>query len=95
MNLETLRTYRPQILRIAERCGADELRVFGSVARGDALAASDVDLLVHLRPQVSLLGLIAFQQEVSDLLQTPVDVLSDAAISPYLAPRILRDAVPL
>jgi predicted nucleotidyltransferase len=95
LDLNTLRQYRPQIAALAARRGADRLRVFGSVARGDAAPGSDVDLLVHLAPEVPLMDSIALQREIADLLETPVDVLSDDSISPYLARRILDEAIPL
>lgn len=93
--LEALRARRDEIIALAERYGAYNLRVFGSVARGDATAESDVDLLVSYREGVSLLDVVAFWQDVQDLLQCKVDVVDDRAIKPRLRSKILRDMVPL
>lgn len=95
MNLQTLRQMTPSIKAVAAKHGAENLRVFGSVARGDATARSDVDLLVSLAPEVSLLGLIALRQDLSDLIGTTVDVVPDDSIAPLLERRILSEAIPL
>lgn len=95
MTLDTLRKKRKEILALAERHKAEQVRVFGSLARGEASAGSDIDLLVHFRSGASLLDLIGLQQEASDLMHRPVDIVSDEGISPYLARRILSEAVPL
>ena len=71
------------------------MEVFGSRARGEARADSDVDLLVTLEPGSSLLDLIAIKQDVEDLLGLRVDILTPASVSPYLRDRVLREAVPL
>jgi predicted nucleotidyltransferase len=95
MTLETLRSRRKEILLLAERYKAEDVRIFGSVARGDASETSDVDLLVHFRAGASLFDLIGLQQDTSDLIHTKVDVVSDEGLSPYLARRILSEAVAL
>jgi uncharacterized protein len=86
---------RPQVLRIAAAHGAHEVRVFGSAARGDATAESDLDLLVDLEPGRSLLDLIAIEQDLEDLLGRPVDVVTRKSLSPYIRDRVLAEAVPL
>lgn len=95
MTLDTLRAKRKEILDLADRHKAEQVRVFGSVARGEATAKSDVDLLVHFRSGASLLDLIGLQQDASDLIQARVDIVSDDVISPYLVSRILGEAIPL
>ena len=67
------------------------LGVFGSVARGEATAQSDVDLLVEFSNRKSLLPVISLERQLSDALGRKVDVLTEAALSPYLRSRILRD----
>lgn len=86
---------RAEILRVATEYGARNVRVFGSVARGQANANSDLDLLVNLDAGRSLLDLIALKQELEDLLGREVDVVTEAALSPYLREQVLREAVTL
>lgn len=95
MTLDTLRAMREEILALADRHKAEQVRVFGSVARGEASPESDVDLLVHFRSGASLLDLIGLRQGASDLMQARVDIVSDDVISPYLVNRILGEAIPL
>jgi predicted nucleotidyltransferase len=87
--------HRAEILAIANQHGARSLRIFGSVARGDARPDSDIDLLVELEPGRSLLDLIAIKQDLEDILGRRVDVLTEASLSPYLKQRVLQDAIPL
>jgi predicted nucleotidyltransferase len=86
---------RDAILRIATQYGASNVRVFGSVARGEAGPESDIDVLVHLEPGRSLLDIVAIKQELEDLLGRKVDVLTEASLSPYLRERILLEAIRL
>ncbi len=86
---------RQDILRLAAQHGAHDVRVFGSLARGEARPDSDVDILITLEPERSLLDLIALQQDLEDLLNCKVDVVTEAAVSPYIRPQVLRDAVAL
>ncbi|MGE3277149.1 MAG: nucleotidyltransferase family protein [Vicinamibacterales bacterium] len=84
--------HREQILRIAARHGARNVRVFGSVARGDDHADSDIDLLVEMADDRSLLDLVSLEQDLAELLGRTVDVLTDAAIEPALRDRIAAEA---
>lgn len=72
-----------------------DVRVFGSVARGEAGASSDLDLLVDVEPGRSLLDVIAFWQALEETLGSRVDVVTEGGLSPYLRDRIHADAVPL
>jgi predicted nucleotidyltransferase len=90
-----IQTRRDDILRIATEHGASNIRVFGSVARGEEEPESDIDLLIQLESGRSLLDLIAIKQELEALLGRSVDVLTEAAISPYLREQILSEAVRL
>ena len=92
---ELLAPSRSAILELAARHGAEHVRVFGSVARGDAGPASDVDLVVRMANGRSLFDLIGFKLDVELLLGRRVDVLSEGGISPYLKDDILHHAVPL
>lgn len=95
ITLETLRTRRAELLALAEAYKAENVRVFGSVARGEATETSDVDLLVHFKPGASLFDLMDLQEETAALLKTRVDVVSDKGLSPYLKDRILSEATPV
>jgi len=93
--LADLRARRRLILRLAELSRLDRVRVIGSVARGDATADSDVDLLVEPRPDASLLDLAQFADDLEQLLGRPVDVLSERSLDPSRDAGILADAVAL
>jgi predicted nucleotidyltransferase len=84
-----------KISRLAGKHGVRTVRLFGSAARGSAGPSSDLDLLVQMEDDRSLLDLIAFQQELEEALGRKVDVLSEGGLSPYLKDRILDEAVPL
>ncbi len=87
--------HRTEILAIAERHGIRDVRVFGSMARGDADETSDLDLLVSLPPQRTGLSLGALLMEVQDLLQRRVEVVTEKSLHPALRERILQEAQPL
>jgi predicted nucleotidyltransferase len=95
MDLELVRRRRADIKRIAAEHGARNVRVFGSVARGEVGPDSDLDVLVRFESGRSLLDLIGLQQDLSDLLGCKVDVVSEGGISPYLNDDILGEAIPL
>lgn len=92
---QSVEQQRDEILRIAAKHGARNVRVFGSAARDEATACSDVDLLVDLDPNRSLLDQVGLQQELEELLGRKVDVVVEGGISPYLEERILAEAVAL
>ena len=92
---ELLQTKRAEILRIAAKHGAQNLRVFGSAATGTGGPDSDVDFLVAMEPGRSLLDHTALWQELEDLLGCKVDVVSEKALHWYIRDRILQQAVPL
>ncbi len=92
---DLLREKRAQILQIAERYGTRNIRVFGSVARGDAGPESDVDFLVELEPGRNLFDLGGFLYEVRELLGRPVDVVTEKGLREHVRSKVLKDAVPL
>lgn len=96
LTLDELRARREEILAIARRYGASNVRVFGSVARGTPSSGSDLDLLVSFAPGVTLFDHSALRLDLVDLLGVNVDVISD---HPYLTPefrrRVEREAVRL
>ncbi len=81
-----------QILGCAEH-GARNVRVFGSTARGETGARSDVDLRVEMEPGRSLLDLVGLWQDLEDLLGAHVDVLSKGGVSPFLREHVYADAI--
>jgi hypothetical protein len=92
---EVLAGRRDDILRIAARHGARNVRVFGSVARGDDDERSDVDFLVELEPGRSLLDLGGLLMELQDLLGRRVDVVTDKGLRSRIRQRVLNEAVPV
>ena len=90
-----LKTRRKEILEIAARNGAVNVRVFGSVARGEDRPDSDIDFLVNLESGRSLLDLARLLRELNTLLGYPVDVITEAGLRPRIKPQVLRDARPL
>jgi uncharacterized protein len=80
---------------LAARHGAHNLRVFGSVARGDDGPESDLDILAEMEPGKSPLDHIALMQDLEDLLQRKVDVVSERALHWYIRDRVLAEATPL
>lgn len=95
MDVELLRSRRHEILRLAARHGARNVRIFGSVARGESHPDSDADLLVDMEQGRSYLDLVALWQDLEELLGGKVDLITDGGISPYLRDRIYAEAVPL
>jgi len=91
----TVRSRRDEILRLAAKHGARNVRVFGSVARGQAGPDSDLDLLVDLDPGRSLLDLGGLLMELQDLLGRRVDVVTEVGLRQRIRDRVLREAVPL
>ena len=90
-----LRSRRDEIFKIAALHGAKDLRIFGSVARGETTQSSDLDVLIRLEPGRSLLDLIAIKQDLEDLLGCSVDVVTEDAVSPHIRDQVLKDAVSL
>jgi uncharacterized protein len=90
-----LQAKRQDILRIAAKHGARNIRVFGSAARGDDRLGSDLDLLVEMESGRSLLDLVALGQELENLLHRKVDVVTDTSVHPAIRPHVLADARPL
>jgi uncharacterized protein len=86
---------REDINRIAAAHGARNVRVFGSVGRGESTDSSDLDLLVDMAEGRSLLDLVALGDDLEEALGVAVDVVTEKSLSPYLRDRILSEAVSL
>ena len=93
--LDRVRRKREEILRVAAVHGAKHVRVFGSVARGEADANSDVDFLVELESDRSLFDLGGLLVDLEELLRCHVDVVTVNGLRERIRPRVLREAVPL
>lgn len=80
-----------RLIDICRRNDVSRIAVFGSVARGQATASSDLDLLVEFRSPKGLLALVSLERQLSDALGVRVDLLTEAALSPYLRDRITQE----
>lgn len=92
---QLLEEKREEILSIAAEHGARDVRVFGSVARGEADRESDVDFLVDLEPGRSLLDLGGLQMDLEALLARRVDVVTVCGLKSRIRERVLREAMPV
>ncbi len=92
---ERVKEKRSEVLQIASRHGARNVRMIGSVARGESTPDSDLDLLVELEEGRSLLDHAALILELENLLACKVDVATDKGLRPRVRHRVLEEAVPL
>ena len=92
---DVLREKRVEILRLAARYGARNVRLFGSVARGEIGPDSDVDVLVDLEPGRSLFDLGGLLMDLQYLLGCNVDVVTEKGLRSRIRDRVLREAIPL
>ena len=90
---EFVRNKREDVLRVARLHGASNVRVFGSVARGEAGPDSDVDFLVDMEPGRSLLDLGGLLMDLQELLGRRVDVVTERGLRERVRERVLREAV--
>ena len=90
---ELLQSKREKILQIAARHGARKVRVFGSVARGEARRGSDIDFLVEMDEGRSLLDHAALILDLERVLKRPVDVASERGLRPPVRKEVLKDAI--
>ena len=81
--------------RSRSSCHAPNIRVFGSVARGEATELSDIDFLIDVTPEQSVLDLIRLSQTLSDLLGCKVDVAQSTALNPLIRDEVIKDAIVL
>lgn len=100
VTLEQLRTqYKSQILALAKQQGVEDIRVFGSVARGDQTDESDVDFLYRRLPETTLWELGGLQYALQEMLHTEVQIVDEWSVNTYAFPderaHIFREAVPL
>jgi predicted nucleotidyltransferase len=95
VSLNNILDRREEILRIAAKHGASNVRIFGSVVRGQADAGSDLDILVHLNDECSLLDQVALMYDLEALLGCKVDVVEDDALHRSLRDSVLAEALAL
>ena len=92
---QLLRAKREEIQRIAAKHGARNVRVFGSVARGDARPESDVDFLIEAGPVTSSWFPAGLILDLEDLLGRHVEVVTEQGLDPFLRDRVLQEAIPV
>jgi len=92
---DLVRANRRRILEAASRRGARNLRLFGSVARGDFRPESDVDILVEMEPGRSLLDMCGLSLDLENILGRKVDVFTEKSLKDRIRGRAIREAVPL
>lgn len=95
MKLNDLIKRREEIIKLASKHGARNIRVFGSVARGEERPDSDLDLLIDLEPGRSLMDHAALLLELQDLLGQEVDVVTEKGVRERYRDRVLKEAVPI
>ena len=90
---ESLSRHREAILEIAKRHGAHDIRIFGSVARGEAIKSSDLDLIVRFEPGRSLFDHGGLIMDLRDLLGVKVDVISEGCMRPRFRRHVMKEAL--
>jgi predicted nucleotidyltransferase len=95
MTINEILAKREEIVRIAAKHGAYNVRIFGSAARGEADAESDIDILVDLEPGRSLLDHAALLLDLQQLLGCKVDVVTTPGLRERIRERVLQEAIPL
>lgn len=92
---ENIRHHRTAIEALAQRYGAHDIRIFGSVARGDTTESSDLDLLVRFDPERSLFDHGGLLMDLQDLLGVKVDVIDEEGMRPRFRTQVMKEAVAL
>lgn len=95
MNIQQIREKREEILKAAAAHGAANVRIFGSAARNETGPESDIDVLVDMAPEKSLLDLGGFLMDMQDILGHRVEVVTERSLHWYIRDRVLEEAVSL
>jgi len=93
--IELLSDKREEILKLAERYGASNVRVFGSAARGEAQSDSDIDFLMNFDDQTNIFDMVGLWQDLTDLLQREVDLIADHPSGGRITQIARKEAIPL
>ena len=91
--LQEIKSKRKEIYAIADKYGVSNIRVFGSVARGEDKKNSDVDFLIKTEKWVSLFEVVDFKREVEEILHKKTDIVSEGGVSKFLRERIFNEAI--
>ncbi|MGB5592563.1 MAG: nucleotidyltransferase family protein, partial [Crocosphaera sp.] len=92
---QKIKEKKTEIMKIATKYGADNIRIFGSVARGESTDKSDVDFLMDIESGHSLLHRISLIQELEDLLKCKVDVAKPQLLHEAIKEQVLKESIPL
>lgn len=92
---DALKRRRTEVLRLAAKYGATDVRVFGSVARGEADESSDIDFLVRMSPGRSAFDVGGLLIDLQELLGRQVDIVTERGLRPRMRERVLREAIPV
>ena len=95
MTLNDLRKEREHIKKIAQKHGAGNIRVFGSISRGEERPDSDIDFLVDFEEDRSLFDLVGLKLELEELLGHKVDLVTERAMQRLISAKVKKEAVPL
>ncbi len=95
ITLDKLKSKRNLIHQIAQHYHAENIRVFGSVARGEATKNSDIDILVNFLPNASLFDQAGMINKLGELFNCKVDVVSERALNPNILDQILNESIPI
>ena len=87
--------HRQAVLALAAQFNASNVRIFGSVARGEARPDSDIDILVDFGPDTGLFTIVALQNQLSELLHFPIDLGDPKSLKPHVQPSVKKDVHPL
>lgn len=95
MDVAELRLFRDQIMQTAQDCGVVSVKIFGSTIRGDATEDSDIDFLISIRKDTSLLDIGRFKWKTEELLNKRIDIAFENKLHDSISERILGEAQPL
>ncbi len=93
--LNEIANHREEILELARKYGVKDVRIFGSVARGEEIPESDIDLLINVEEDCDPFGFLKFQREVSSIMNRKVDIVFESGIYHLMKDSIMEEVRPL